>query len=85
METIKHKSESDSGQGDSRWPKTGRGVSHAPMSDARRRLARLAEAQHVPVVRNVADLAVDFWPEDESADDVNTYIYRQRHDDRLRA
>jgi len=51
-------------------------------NDAYQRLAQLAEAQNVPVVRNVADLAVDFWPEDESADDVNSYVYRQRYDDR---
>lgn len=69
MKTIKTKSESHSGQG----------------TDARQRLAQLAVAQGVPVVRDVADLAVDFWPEDESADDINSYIYRQRYDDRIRA
>ncbi len=85
MKTTKHKSESDTGQGASQGSKTGLGVSHTPVSEARRRLAQLAEAQGVPVVKNVADLAVGFWPEDESADDVNSYIYRQRHDDRMRA
>lgn len=54
-------------------------------TNAHQRLAQLAEAQDVPVVRNVADLAVDFWPEEESADDINSYIYRQRYDDRKRA
>lgn len=53
-------------------------------AEARRRLAQMAKAQGVPVIKNVGDLAVDFWPEDESADDVNGYIYRQRRDDRMR-
>ena len=80
MKTIKYESD----QSESQKLKTGRGMSHDPSSDARQRLAHLAAAQDVPVVRSVADLAVDFWPEDESADDVNSYIYRQRNDDRMR-
>jgi hypothetical protein len=34
-------------------------------------------------VADLAQLAADFWPEDESADDINAYIAQQRHDDRL--
>lgn len=29
-------------------------------------------------VQDLAHLAADFWPEDESADDINTFIARQR-------
>jgi hypothetical protein len=35
-------------------------------------------------VTDLAQLAADFWPEDESADDINAYIAQQRRDDRLR-
>ena len=36
-------------------------------------------------VTDIADLRADFWPEDESADDLIDYIYKQREEDRLRA
>jgi len=34
-------------------------------------------------VTDLAQLAADFWPEDESADDINDYITQQRHEDRM--
>ena len=34
-------------------------------------------------VTDLADLAADFWPEDETADDINTFIARQRVSDQL--
>ena len=35
-------------------------------------------------ITDLAQLAADFWPEDESADDINDYIMQQRHEDRMR-
>jgi hypothetical protein len=35
-------------------------------------------------VTDLEQLAADFWPEDESADDINSYIAHQRRDDRLK-
>jgi hypothetical protein len=35
-------------------------------------------------VKSLADFAGDFWPEDESADDINTFVAQQRAADRLR-
>ncbi len=37
-------------------------------------LDELIAAQQPPVVTDLDALAVDFWPEDESADDINDYI-----------
>lgn len=34
-------------------------------------------------VTDLAELAADFWPEDETADDINTFIASQRAADRL--
>lgn len=34
-------------------------------------------------VTNLAELGADFWPEDETADDINDFIARQRAADRL--
>jgi hypothetical protein len=34
-------------------------------------------------VRDLGQLVADFWPEDESADDINSYTMQQRHEDRL--
>lgn len=34
-------------------------------------------------VTDLAALAADFWPEDESADDINDFVARQRAADRL--
>lgn len=44
----------------------------------------LAQAQNVPVVTDIDALAVDFWPEDESADDFNQFIAERRQADRTR-
>jgi hypothetical protein len=35
-------------------------------------------------VRDLGQLVADFWPEDESADDINSYTMQQRHEDRMR-
>jgi hypothetical protein len=40
--------------------------------------------QRTPPVTDLAQLAADFWPEDESADDINAYIAQQRREDRMR-
>lgn len=48
-----------------------------------RALADLVALQATPLVTNLADLAADFWPDDETADDINDYIAAQRHADRL--
>ena len=34
-------------------------------------------------VTDINQLGVDFWPEDESADDINTFIAQQRVADRM--
>lgn len=35
-------------------------------------------------VTSLHDFAADFWPADETADDINTYLAQQRQADRLR-
>jgi hypothetical protein len=47
-----------------------------------RTLDELIAEQQPPVINDIAALAADFWPEDESADDINAYIDAQRHADR---
>jgi hypothetical protein len=49
-----------------------------------RSLDAIAQSQSAPVITDVHALAVDFWPEDESADDFNQFIAVRRHADRLR-
>lgn len=44
----------------------------------------IAHAQATPVLTDIRALAVDFWPEDESADDFNHFIAEQRRVDRTR-
>ncbi len=39
--------------------------------------------RHTAPMTNLDDLAADFWPEDESADDINTYIASQRAAERM--
>lgn len=34
--------------------------------------------RRTPPITDLADLAADFWPEDESADAINDFIARQR-------
>ena len=41
----------------------------------------LARAQNKRPVTNIAELAADFWPEEETADDVIEYVYQQRQAD----
>ncbi len=48
-------------------------------------LEQHVQAQLTQPVVDIADLAADFWPEEESADDFIAYIYQQRREDRLRA
>ena len=48
-----------------------------------RSLDEIVLAQRSPVVTDIRALAVDFWPTDESADDVNQFIAQQRHADRM--
>ncbi|NTU85762.1 MAG: hypothetical protein HGA45_41610 [Chloroflexales bacterium] len=42
-----------------------------------------SEVRRAAPVTDLADLATDFWPEDETADDINDYVARQRAADRL--
>jgi hypothetical protein len=60
------------------------------ISQSLRRQYQQAEINAIPEtvrrtapVADLAQLAADFWPENESADDINAYIAQQRHDDRL--
>ncbi len=43
-----------------------------------------AHVKRAGPVTDLAQLAADFWPEDESADDINSYIAQQRREDQLR-
>ena len=45
---------------------------------------QLYKDQRVQAVEDIFDLAADFWPEEESVDEFNEYICKQRHVDRLR-
>lgn len=47
-----------------------------------RTLDKLIAEQRLPVVTNLDDLAADFWPEDESADDINAFVEQQRRAER---
>jgi hypothetical protein len=42
----------------------------------------LSSLHLTPVVSDIRSLAVDFWPSDESADDINAFISSRRHADR---
>lgn len=44
-------------------------------------LDEILQASPVPPVSDISDLAPDFWPEDESADDIIDYVYQQRKED----
>ncbi|WP_129628600.1 hypothetical protein [Candidatus Oscillochloris fontis] len=39
--------------------------------------------RHTPPVTDLAMMAADFWPEDESADAINNFIAEQRAADRM--
>lgn len=41
------------------------------------------QAQGTSVVAEIAELKADFWPEQETADDLINYVYQQRSEDRL--
>ena len=49
---------------------------------APRTLAQHLEAQPTKPVVDIKRLCADFWPEDESADDLIWYVNQQRHQDR---
>lgn len=40
--------------------------------------------RRTPPVTNPANFAADFWPEDETADEVNDFVAEQRPADRMR-
>jgi hypothetical protein len=44
-------------------------------------LEQLIAAQNIPVVPDIALLGADFWPEDETADDINEYVMQRRHEE----
>ena len=39
--------------------------------------------QRAPLVTDLRNFAADFWPTDETADDINNYVAQQRAADRL--
>ncbi len=41
-------------------------------------------AHSTPVITDIQALAVDFWPSEESADDINKFVSEQRLADSLR-
>ncbi len=47
-------------------------------------LKQHVQAQGASPVKDIASLQVDFWPEEETADDIIEYLYQQRQDDLLR-
>jgi hypothetical protein len=49
-----------------------------------RSLGEIAQAQDATVITDIRTLIVDFWPDDETADDVNQFVARQRQIDRER-
>jgi hypothetical protein len=46
-----------------------------------RTIDEIVQNQAAPVISDVRTLAVDFWPEDECADDLSQFIARQRRTD----
>jgi hypothetical protein len=46
-------------------------------------LEELRFAQPTPIVTDVRTLATDFWPEEETAEDLNRFIAEQRNRDRV--
>ncbi|MCG8349191.1 MAG: hypothetical protein MI924_15595 [Chloroflexales bacterium] len=40
--------------------------------------------KRTPPVTDLVQLAADFWPEDESAAEINAYIAQQRREGRMR-
>ncbi len=50
-----------------------------------RSLDEITQMQSAPVVTDIRTLAVDFWPKDETADDINQFIAERRRADRAGA
>lgn len=40
-----------------------------------------AEVKRTPPLRDISQLKADFWPTDETADDINNFVEQQRKDD----
>lgn len=47
-------------------------------------LEQLLQTQQTRPIEDIRQLRADFWPEDESADDLIEYVYGQRQEDRSR-
>ncbi len=47
-------------------------------------LDELVAEQQPPTANSLGDYVAHFWPDDETADDINTFIVRQRQHDRDR-
>ena len=47
-----------------------------------RSLDELIQTRSAPVITDIRSLAVDFWPDDESADDFNQFIAERRRAER---
>jgi hypothetical protein len=47
-------------------------------------IEELSAMQSAPVITDVRTLATGFWPEDESAEDINRFLAEQRRSDRMR-
>ena len=45
-------------------------------------LAEISHRYTAPIIADIHALAADFWPHDESADDINEFIARRRAADR---
>ena len=63
---------------------------HVLSQTLQRRYEQLSSNDTIPAsvrrsqpVTDLNQLAADFWPEDESADDINTFIAQQRAADRM--
>ncbi len=50
-----------------------------------RSIDELAQMQSAPTIKDIGALAVDFWPDNESADAFNDYTDARRRADRQRA
>lgn len=48
-------------------------------------LEQLVEVQKTKPVADLAELAGEFWPEQESADDFIDFVYQQRREDSLKS
>lgn len=46
-----------------------------------RHLEEIISTQNAPIIDDISLLGADFWPEDETADDMNAYIAQRRKED----